>query len=89
MDWLGLAILYLGVWWLTFFIVLPWGNRPADDGDDTVDGTAGGAPARPRIKRKVVVNTVVATLVFAAIIALSQSGLTLDDIPFPSPPPLE
>ena len=89
MDVLGLAILYLGVWWLTLFAVLPWGNRPPDHNDDTVRGSAGSAPARPRIKRKLLVNTLIATLVFAAIIAVSRSGITLDDIPLPSPPPLE
>ena len=44
----GLAV-YFVVWWITLFMVLPWGNKP----DATVqEGNVASAPAKPRIALK-------------------------------------
>jgi len=63
---LGLA-LYFMIWWMTLFAVLPFGVRTQDEAGDVVPGTPGSAPAKPRLLRVVVINTIVASLVFALV----------------------
>jgi predicted secreted protein len=84
----AIAIFFI-IWWVTFFAVLPFGDRSPDPEDKRVTGTEAGAPARPRLKRKVLVTTLASLVIFAAVYALLESGLTLDDIPLPDPPGLE
>jgi predicted secreted protein len=74
MNWItGLAV-YLVVWWLVIFMVLPWGNRPVDV-DDVAKGHMAGAPKKPRLLVKVAVTTVITTLIWIAIYAIADSGL--------------
>jgi len=68
-------VLFLLIWWLIFFMVLPTGVEPHDE-EQT--GTAGSAPARPRIGRKMLVTTGIALLVWGAVAALIASGLFAD-----------
>lgn len=59
MSWqFGLSV-YLIIWWVTIFMVLPWGNR-AIEADDVADGQMPGAPQKPRLWTKVGINTVLA-----------------------------
>ena len=54
---------YLIIWWVTIFMVLPWGNRAIEQGD-VADGHDAGAPARPRLLLKAAINTVIAGVVW-------------------------
>ena len=63
---LGLA-LYFIIWWTTLFAVLPLGVRTQAEEGSVVPGTPESAPARPRLMRVAVLNTIVATLVFAVV----------------------
>jgi predicted secreted protein len=81
----AIAIFFI-IWWVTLFAVLPWGNREPDPEEERVDGAEMGAPARPGLRRKVLVTTLLSVLIFAGVYALVTSGLTLEDIPLPSPP---
>lgn len=81
--------LYFVIWWLVFYVVLTIGDRAPDAEDTRVGGAEMGAPARPRLLRRVLITSAGALVVTAAIIAVRHSGLTLDDIPLPSPPGLE
>ncbi|WP_108659707.1 DUF1467 family protein [Acuticoccus kandeliae] len=84
---IGSAIaIYFVFWWILFFAVLPWGNRDPVPESDRVAGTDRGAPARPRLLIKMAITSVVAAIALAALIAVLNSGLTLDDIPLPGPP---
>jgi predicted secreted protein len=49
MGWPLDIALYVIVWWLAFFAVLPWGIRPANEGEQGHDA---GAPANPRLLRR-------------------------------------
>lgn len=60
----GLAIYFI-MWWLTLFAVLPFGLRTQDEAGDIVPGTPESAPARPRIMRVFLINTLVSSVVFA------------------------
>lgn len=78
----AIAIFFI-VWWLVFFAVLPFGVRTQEEDQATVEGTPASAPSQPLLLRKVVITTALAALVFAGVyFLLTQSTLTLDDIPF-------
>lgn len=61
----GIAV-YFMIWWISLFVVLPWGNQPTE-AHDKVLGQADSAPERPRLIRKFVVNTILATLIWIFI----------------------
>ena len=78
----GLAI-YFVIWWIGLFAILPWGIRSQHEDGEIVKGSDPGAPTKPRLLRIVVVNTIFATLIFAAYYVVWTRGLiSLDDIPF-------
>lgn len=72
MDWLGVGVIYVIVWWLILFMVLPFGAHPPDEVEP---GTAPSAPARPRIVIKLLVTTGLAALATALVVWLIDSGL--------------
>ncbi|MSO53640.1 MAG: DUF1467 family protein [Rhodospirillales bacterium] len=74
MDWpMGIAV-YAVIWWMTIFIVLPWGIRPIDDAD-VAKGQSAGAPEKPRLLAKMAANTVLAGVVWGVIYWISEAGL--------------
>jgi len=66
---LGLA-LYFVIWWTTLFAILPLGVRTQAEEGSIVPGTPESAPARPRLMRAVVLNTILATIVFSIVWAI-------------------
>lgn len=77
MDLFGGIVVYVIVWWLVLFTVLPWGARaPAEPGK----GHATSAPARPRLLLKFAITTVIATgLWFVVDYVISSGILRLSD----------
>ena len=71
--WTGLAV-YLIIWWLVIFMVLPWGVRRIDP-DDLLDGEDPGAPAKPRMLLKLLVTTVISGVVFVLVHLIIESGV--------------
>ncbi|MDP6774640.1 MAG: DUF1467 family protein [Rhodospirillales bacterium] len=69
----GLAVYGL-IWWVTLFMVLPWGNRPID-AEDIEKGQASSAPKRPRILIKLAANTVLSGLIWLAFYWVMEAGL--------------
>ena len=60
----GLIVVYLIVWWLVFFMSLPFGvrhDRKVDEGHDP------GAPDKPMLWRKAAVATVITTVLVAIV----------------------
>ena len=64
----GIAV-YLIVWWIVLFTVLPWGVRPPEEPQP---GHAESAPANPRLRLKFAATTVLACLVWAVIFTLVE-----------------
>lgn len=62
----GIAIFFV-VWWIVLFAVLPFGVRTQSEAGDVVPGTPESAPARFRIWRLILINTLVAAAVFGVI----------------------
>jgi predicted secreted protein len=59
--------IYFVVWWIVLFAVLPFGVRTQDEAGDVVRGTPRSAPAKFSLRRLIVINTLVACVVFAFI----------------------
>lgn len=77
MDLFGGIVVYVIVWWLVLFTVLPWGVRPPTEPGK---GHATSAPARPRLLLKFAITTVIATgLWFVVDYVISSGILSLSD----------
>ena len=63
MNLLTIVAIYVVVWWICIFVVLPIGVRTQDEEEDTILGTVGSAPARPMLGRKAIAATVLAAVV--------------------------
>ena len=83
MDNVMAAAIFVFIWWLTLFAVLPFGVRTQDEDGAVVPGTPGSAPAKPRILRVFVINTLVAAVVFAIVYAIIEYKLIApEDFPW-------
>ncbi|MFQ5564328.1 MAG: DUF1467 family protein [Parvularculaceae bacterium] len=72
----GAGVIYVIIWWLVFFAVLPWGVSSRWEGeDDGVKGADPGAPQAPNLKKKMIVTTGVALVFWAAAVATIVSGV--------------
>lgn len=69
----GLAV-YLVIWWLTVFMVLPWGVRRADP-DELLPGEDPGAPGKPQLMKKFAITTFVSLVFFGIFFLIYDSGL--------------
>ena len=67
----GIAV-YVVVWWIVLFAVLPWGVRPPET---LVPGQAESAPENPRLLLKAAVTTVIAGVIWLAIDLVIRSDL--------------
>jgi predicted secreted protein len=64
MGWLTGIVVYILVWWVTLFAVLPLWVTPSDPDDP---GYAAGAPRHPRLGLKLAVATGVAAVIWVGI----------------------
>ncbi|CAN2533362.1 MAG TPA: DUF1467 family protein [Methylosinus sp.] len=60
---LAVAI-YLTIWWILLFAILPFGVRSSEEEGDTPTGGDPGAPIAPKLWIKAVVTTVVSAVLF-------------------------
>jgi len=73
-------VIFAFVWFLTLLCVLPWGKTQAEAGD-VVLGTPRSAPHNLNFKRKLLITTIIATVIWAAICAVILSGrISIHDI---------
>ena len=63
----GIAI-YFVIWWTVLFTVLPFGVRNASEAGEAVQqGNEAGAPVVHGMLRKIVITTLIAAALFAAV----------------------
>jgi predicted secreted protein len=72
MGWVTGIAVYIVVWWISLFGVLPWGVHRSEN---PMPGTVESAPDRPRLGFKFLVTTGVATIFWLIIYALVKSDL--------------
>ncbi|WP_415321596.1 DUF1467 family protein [Candidatus Pelagibacter sp. Uisw_092] len=64
----GLAIIYIIIWWMAFFIILPIDvNRQKSI---KIDGEDAGSPENPRMLKKFIYCTGITTVIFMIIYLL-------------------
>ena len=74
MHWFTSLMLFVVVWWLVFFAVLPFGVRPLASARD-VPGGFRGVPTQPRLGRKALITTLFAALVWGGCMTLIRSDI--------------
>lgn len=75
MTWFSAVLVYVVVWWLVFFMSLPFGARSYHEaGEEVETGNAESAPLRPRIWLKAGVSTLIAAALTVAVYFLIDSG---------------
>ena len=72
-PWTGFAVYFI-IWWLSLFLVLPFGARATIDADDIARGQDASAPKNPRILIKMAATTVLAGAIFAVFYGVMESG---------------
>jgi predicted secreted protein len=70
MGWVTGIIVYVLVWWVTLFAVLPLWVTPSEPGDP---GHAAGAPQQPRMLLKAAITTLVSAAIWLGIYLLVSS----------------
>ncbi len=71
MSWFDGCVLYVLIWWVALFAVLPWGVRPRPEPDPQSGWR--GAPEHPRLLRTVLATTIVAGVVWLLAFCLIAS----------------
>ena len=71
MNWFTGVVLYVLIWWISLFIVLPFGTRPVADPDEATGWR--GAPARAHMWRKVLATTCLALVIWGIAYGLIAS----------------
>ena len=70
------AAIYFIIWWLTLFVILPFGVRNANEAGEVVEqGHEAGAPVNPQLGKKAIATTIVAAVIFALFYWAKMSGL--------------
>ncbi|MCB1341266.1 MAG: DUF1467 family protein [Pseudooceanicola sp.] len=74
-------VLYVVIWFLCFFVALPVRTKTQGDVGRVEPGTHAGAPEVHHLKRKALIVSLVALVIWAAVAGTILSGwITMDDI---------
>ncbi len=68
-------VLYAIVWFMTFFVVLPFRVETQGDCGEIVPGTHAGAPEKHHLKKKAWITTGIAAVLWAIFAAIILSGV--------------
>ena len=72
----GSIIVYVMIWWIIFFSLLPIGIRSNKEVfKENIGGMDPGAPKNPRIGKKFFVTTLITTIIFIVIYYLVEIDL--------------
>jgi predicted secreted protein len=69
---LGAAV-YAVLWWVVFFVALPWGVRGQHEDGAAAPGSDPGAPIRPLMWRKAGVTTLVAAVLWLGVFIIIRN----------------
>ena len=69
------AVLFAFIWFLTLLVVLPLRLQTQGEAGSVIPGTPESAPANLRFGRKIVVTSVVATVLWAILVTVIVSGI--------------
>lgn len=65
MGWFSGFVVYVIIWWVLFFMSLPWGARSGHEaGEAAEEGMAESAPLRPHLWLKAAITSVIAAVLW-------------------------
>ena len=72
----GSIIVYVLIWWIIFFSILPVGIRSKKEKfKERIDGIDPGAPNNPKIGKKFLITTIITSIIFMVIYYLVELNL--------------
>ena len=72
----GSIIVYVMIWWIIFFSVLPIGIQSNKEVfKEKIEGMDPGAPKNPNISKKFLITTLITTVIFSVIYYLAKAEL--------------
>ena len=72
----GSIIVYVLIWWIIFFSVLPIGIQSNKEKfQEKIEGIDPGAPNNPKIARKFLITTIITSIIFIVIYYLVEINL--------------
>jgi len=74
-------VVFLIVWWLVFFMMLPIGVRSQEEAGDIVAGSEPGAPMAPNLLKKGWWCTIVTSGIWIIYYIINESGLVARYMP--------
>ncbi len=76
-------VLFAVIWFLTLFVILPLNLKTQNDLGTSIQGTPSSAPINPRIKSKMLLTTIIATLIWVPVcFIIIFDIITITDINF-------
>ena len=71
----GSIIVYVMIWWIVFFSILPVGIKSNKEVfRDSIEGFDPGAPKNPKIGKKFIITTIITSLLFILIYYVVELG---------------
>ncbi len=71
----GSIVVFIVIWWVIFFMALPFGVRSQWEDDDVVGGTEAGAPVVTGLRKKALITTGVTVVLWAIVWMVVYLGL--------------
>ena len=72
----GSIIVYVLIWWIIFFSILPVGFQSNKEKfKENIEGIDPGAPKNPRIAKKFLITTIITSIIFIVIYYLVRFNL--------------
>ena len=76
MSWVSGIVVYVILWWLVFFMTLPFGVKSSHEvGEVAGPGHADGAPVKPRLWLKAEITTLIAAMFWGIAYYLIASDM--------------
>jgi len=72
----GSIVVYVIIWWIVFFSVLPVGIQSKNEEfRETIRGSDPGAPINPKIAKRFLITTIITSIIFIVIYYLVSINL--------------
>ncbi|MAK12562.1 MAG: hypothetical protein CMI73_02695 [Candidatus Pelagibacter sp.] len=71
----GSIVVFVVLWWLILFMILPRNITSQKDNGYVIEGTDPGAPENPEIKKKLLLTTAITLIIFVIIYFLNYFNI--------------
>ncbi|MAW01730.1 MAG: hypothetical protein CMI81_02435 [Candidatus Pelagibacter sp.] len=71
----GAIVIYVIIWWIVFFTILPLNIKSQLDNQKIYPGSEPSAPSDPKIKKRIFSTTLISTILFIIIYILTSFNI--------------